>query len=547
MNVRDTDHVPRLAAVGAPPPPTALTEAWRERGLLGEARLGWALDRAGRTRPEAVAVIDEDARVSFGELRDLSDAIAAQLLAGGVGPGDVVSFALPNVIATVAAAAAIWRIGAVSNPIVTLYREHEFAFILDQMRPAAVLSAADIRGRDLCAEIDGALAVVGHEPRLRLRLPGARAAGWEELASGPAAPLPADVEPAAADEPCLVLYTSGTTANPKAVLHSSAALMQEVASMQREWGLTFRDRMLMASPLTHITGLLQGLLVPCLVGAASVLIDRWDPDHCVETIERERATYMAGATPFLRGVLDSYASRMPADGPSLRQYCCGGAAVPPELIERAERIGIAAYRCWGMTELPTATLAGERDPLVRRARSDGPIAEGVEVEAVDEDRLPLPPGAEGELRVRGPERMLGYLSAADNAAALDEEGWFYTGDLGTVDAAGYVSITGRLKDIVNRGGEKLSTREIEELILRHGAVADVAVIPMPDERLGEDVCAVLVADAGALTDDDLIAFLREQRIAVQKLPRRIVRVAELPRTASGKVRKHELIERLGDR
>lgn len=547
MNVPDTDHVPGLAAAGAPPLPTALTRAWRERGLLGEARLGWALDRAGRTRPEAVAVIDESARVNFGELRDLSDAIAAQLLAGGVRPGDVVSFALPNVIATVAAAAAIWRIGAVSNPIVTLYREHEFAFILDQMRPAAVLSAADIRGRDLCAEIDGALAVVGHEPRLRLRLPGAPAEGWEELASGPAPPLPAEAEPAAAAAPCLVLYTSGTTANPKAVLHSSAALLQEVASMQREWGLTFRDRMLMASPLTHITGLLQGLLVPCLVGAASVLIDRWDPDHCVETIERERATYMAGATPFLRGVLDSYASRMPADGPSLRQYCCGGAAVPPELIERAERIGIAAYRCWGMTELPTATLAGERDPLERRARSDGPIAEGVEVEAVDEERLPLPRGAEGELRVRGPERMLGYLSAEDNAAALDEEGWFYTGDLGTVDAAGYVSITGRLKDIVNRGGEKLSTREIEELILRHDAVADVAVIPIPDERLGEDVCAVLVADAGALTDDDLIAFLREQRIAVQKLPRRIVRVAELPRTASGKVRKHELIERLGDR
>ncbi|HEX4729941.1 MAG TPA: AMP-binding protein [Solirubrobacterales bacterium] len=515
--------------------------------MASEARLGWALDQAALRRPEAIAVIDESGRVTFGELRDLSNAIATQLLEGGVGAGDVVTFALPNVIETVAAAAAIWRIGAVSNPVVTLFREHEFAYIVGQLQPAAVISGADIRGRNLCAELDSALAAAGCAPRLRLRFGGEPLPGWDELGAGASSSsfnLLEAAEPAPADHPCLVLYTSGTTSDPKAVLHNSSSLLQEVASMQRTWGLTFRDRMLMASPLTHITGLLQGLLVPCLIGGAAVLLDRWDPAACVAAIESEGATYMAGATPFLQGVLGAYDDAMPAAGPSLRQYCCGGAAVPPDLIEAAERIGVAAYRCWGMTELPTATLASERDPLDRRARTDGRIAEGVEVETVDEERRPLPIGTEGELRLRGPERMIGYLRAGDNEAALDAEGWFYSGDLGVIDEAGYVSITGRLKDIINRGGEKLSTREIEELILRHEAVSDAAVIPVPDERLGEEVCAVIVTDGSALADDELIAFLRAQKIAVQKLPRRIERVDELPRTASGKVRKQELIERM---
>jgi acyl-CoA synthetase (AMP-forming)/AMP-acid ligase II len=536
---------PPFTDLGAPPLPAELVARWRELGMSGDARLGWALEQAALRRPDAVAVIDERRRVTFGELRDLSNAVAAQLLEAGVGAGDVVTFALPNVIETVAAAAAIWRIGAINNPVVTLYREHEFAFILGQLQPAAVMAGGDIRGRNLCVEIDGALAGSGWEPRLRLRFGGAPVDGWQELGAGAAVDgLPPSVEPAPADRPCVVLYTSGTTSDPKAVLHDASSILQEVASMQRAWGLTFRDRMLMASPLTHITGLLQGLLVPCLIGGAAVLLDRWDPAACVAAIESEGATYMAGATPFLQGLLGAYGDAMPAAGPSLRQYCCGGASVPPELIEAADRMGISAYRCWGMTELPTATLASERDPLERRANTDGRIAEGVEVEAVDEERRPLPTGAEGELRLRGPERMIGYLRPSDNEAALDGDGWFYSGDLGVVDEAGYVSITGRLKDIVNRGGEKLSTREIEELILRHDAVVDVAVIPIADERLGEDVCAVIVTGDSRPADAELIAFLRDQKIAVQKLPRRIERVDELPRTASGKVRKQELIERM---
>jgi acyl-CoA synthetase (AMP-forming)/AMP-acid ligase II len=372
--------------------------------------------------------------------------------------------------------------------------------------------------------------------------------GWQSIHDlSPVSRLPAAVEPAPADDPCLVLYTSGTTAAPKGAVHSSATLLQEVRSMQREWALTWRDVMFMASPVTHITGLLQGLLVPTAVGASSVLVDRWDPEESIDRIEAEGATYMAGATPFLQGVVEQYGRRGVAR-PALRQFTCGGSAVPPHLVEEADALGIAAHRAWGMTEFPTTTLAGENDPLERRAHTDGHRAEAVEVEAVDEDRRPLPTGAEGELRVRGPERMLGYVDAALSAEVVDDAGWFYTSDLGAVDDAGYVTITGRRKDIINRGGEKFSAREIEDLLARHPEVAEVAVVGVPGGRLGERVCAAIVArDRHATADPgELRSFLEAQRIARQKIPEDFLVVDELPRTPAGKVQKFLLVERWED-
>jgi acyl-CoA synthetase (AMP-forming)/AMP-acid ligase II len=528
-----------LEATGHPAPPE-LVARWRAAGFRPEQHVGWALEHAAEARPHDEAVVVADERVTFAELRARAHAIAEQLAGAGVAAGDVVTWSLPNGIDAVATAAAIWRIGAVSGPIVTIYRHHELAFIVGELRPAALIASADVRGRDLCSELDEACAAAGVGPRARLCTSG-RAGGWDPLARCPRAALPADVRPSDAEDVCLVLYTSGTTAKPKGVMHCSRALAQEVASMQRAWGLTFRDTMLMASPLTHITGMLQGLLVPCAVGARSVLMDGWDPGACVDLIERERATYMAGATPFLAGILDAFRARG-IGSPALRQYCCGGAAVPPALVAEADALGIAAYRCWGMTELPTTTLAGERDPLGRRADYDGRAAEGVEIEAVDADRRPLPTGEEGELRVRGPEQMLGYVDAERTAEAVDEAGWFYTGDLGVLDAERWVRITGRLKDIINRGGEKFSAREVEDLLIAHPSVAEVAVVALPDDRLGELACAVVVARPGHQVDAAaLTGFLRAQRIAVQKLPERYEVAAALPRTASGKVQKHLLV------
>lgn len=525
----------------APPAPPDLVRAWRDAGRLTDERIGWGLDRAADQWPGRGALVAGGTAHTFAGLRARANAVAQALLAGGVGHGDVVTWMLPNGVDAIALAAAVWRIGAVNNPVVPIYREHELSFVLDQLRPAAVVTAGEHRGRHHAEEFDDVLASLGHTPSVRLVSGTAR--GWPSIHDlSPVAALPASVEPAPADEPCLVLYTSGTTAAPKGAVHSSATLLQEVRSMQREWALTWRDVMFMASPVTHITGLLQGLLVPTAVAARSVLVDRWDPEESVDRIEAEGATYMAGATPFLQGVVEEYRRRGLAR-PALRQFTCGGSAVPPHLVEAADALGIAAHRAWGMTEFPTTTLAGENDPLERRAHTDGHRAEAVEVEAVDEDRRPLPPGAEGELRVRGPERMLGYVDAALSEEVVDEGGWFYTGDLGWVDDAGYVTITGRRKDIINRGGEKFSAREIEDLLARHPGVAEVAVVGVPGGRLGERVCAAIVArNAAGVDAGELRSFLEAQRIARQKIPEEFRLVDELPRTPAGKVQKFLLVE-----
>jgi acyl-CoA synthetase (AMP-forming)/AMP-acid ligase II len=535
-------HTGRLGAT-APPAPPALVQAWRDTGRLTDERIGWCLERAAEQWPGRGAVVAGGATHSFADLRARADAVAHALLGAGVGRADVVTWMLPNGVDAIAVAAAVWRIGAVNNPVVPIYRERELSFVLDQLRPAAVVTAGEHRGRRHAEEFDDVLADLGHKPGARL-VSGA-AGGWASIQDLPSVPgLPPGVEPASADDPCLVLYTSGTTAAPKGAAHSSATLLQEVRSMQREWALTWRDVMFMASPVTHITGLLQGLLVPTAVGARSVLADRWDPEESVDRIEAEGATYMAGATPFLLGVVEQYQGRGIAR-PALRQFTCGGSAVPPHLVEEADALGIAAHRAWGMTEFPTTTLAGENDPLERRARTDGHRAEAVEVEAVDEDRRPLPAGTDGELRVRGPERMLGYVDAALSAEVVDGDGWFYTGDLGAVDDAGYVTVTGRRKDIINRGGEKFSAREIEDLLARHPEVAEVAVVGVPGGRLGERVCAAIVArDRDAAADPAALrSFLEAQRIARQKIPEEFLVVDELPRTPAGKVQKFLLVER----
>jgi acyl-CoA synthetase (AMP-forming)/AMP-acid ligase II len=399
----------------------------------------------------------------------------------------------------------------------------------------------------MCAELDTALELAGHAPRLRLAMGEGAPAGWSALAAaGRDDPLPADARPAPPGDPVLVLYTSGTTSAPKGVLHTAGTLLHVSRLMQHEWALTYEQTMVMAAPLPHITGVLQGLLVPCLAGARVLLLDRWDPVACVDAIEREGGTYMAGATPFLQGVVDVYAER--GGTPSLRQFCCGGAPVPPGLIEAAGRAGIVAHRSWGMSEFPTATASRTVDSLDQRARTDGRMGEGVEVQAVDEDRRPLGPGEEGELRMRGPQRMEGYVDAALNTAVMDDQGWVYSGDVGVVLPDGCVRVTGRLKDIINRGGEKLSAREIEELLLQHDDVKDVAVVPWPHERLGETVAAALVMRPGRTLDPpDILRFLRDQRLATQKLPETIREVIELPRTPTGKVQKHLVIEAMEER
>lgn len=527
--------------------PARLRRAWRRAGYIDDSVVGERLVARLDRFPDRTAIVDGDVRVSNRELRRRANALATAFRDAGIGPGDVVTWQIPNWWEAAVVALATWQVGAVNNPIVMIYREHELRQIISELHPAAVATPVTFRGHAHTAMFDAIVDELGAEPRLRLAVRGA-AAGWTELAAlleRPAAEV-AVPDSVTAEDPCVVAYTSGTTARAKGVVMDSVGLLAETRQMQETWGICWRDVSFMPAPFAHLTGLIVGFTMPVTAGAPVVLQDEWDASRAVRLIEAEGCTISSGTPIFLREILNVYetAGMTPT---SLRGYSVGGAATDPALIDRAERLGLSAWRCYGSTEHMSTTIANATTPLTVRRDTDGPVGPGSQVSIVDESGAPLGVGVDGLIRVRGPERMLGYVNEDDSAAALDTaEGWFMTGDVGRVDENGNVLITGRVKDIVNRGGEKFSTREIEEAVLAHPAVMHVAVVPGPDARYGEVPVAFFVIrpDADPPAAEELERFVRARGIARQKVPVAWFRLDELPTTAFGKVRKQELVARI---
>ena len=302
----------------------------------------------------------------------------------------------------------------------------------------------------------------------------------------------------------------------------------------------------MPSPLTHISGIVHALLVPAALGSCAVLMPRWEPGEALRLIASERVTYMVGAPTFLRELaqhprLDS------VDVSSFRLFSCGGADVDPTLVaEAAERLGCVVKRVYGSTEFPTITTTGPDDPPARRIDSEGRPIGAAEIRLVADDDAPVPADREGEVLARGPECFLGYLDGALNVDGFTADGWFRTGDLATLDDAGYLRITGRKKDIIIRKGENISARELEDLLAAHPSVAEVAVVGVPDAAAGEIACAVVRLRAGhaALSLADVTGHLLAHGLSKRKLPERLVIADDFPRTASGKVLKRALREQL---
>jgi acyl-CoA synthetase (AMP-forming)/AMP-acid ligase II len=526
--------------------PPGLVAEWHRLGYRSDALVGPLLFARLSQHPDNPAVVDGPRRLSNGDVVALAESFAASLAAAGVGRGDVVSWQVPNWWEAVVVALAVWRLGAVNNPVLMTYREHELRQILADMQPAAVVAPPSFRRHEHVEMIDAVLAEIGHEPRLRVSVRGG-AAGWkpfeEALCGGTPPDYPAGLHPG---DPCIVAYTSGTTAGAKGVVVDSYGVLAETRQMRETWGVAWDDVSFMPAPLAHLTGVNVGITVPFTAGCSVVLMDVWRPEPAVEAIEREGCCISSGTPTFLEEIVSIYEREGRADA-ALRQYSVGGAAVPPELIERAEAVGIGAFRCYGMTEHMSTTIANRSLPLAVRSRTDGPVGPGSDISCVDEEGRVLPPGAPGEIRVRGPERMLGYVDPAHNEGVLDRaEGWFSTGDVGFVDGDGNVHISGRTKDIINRGGEKFSAREIEDVVCAHPAIRQAAVVPAPDPRYGEVPAAFLVLGDGASqpSDEELAAFVQGRRLAKQKTPTRWLAVERLPTTPFGKVRKQELIERL---
>jgi len=456
------------------------------------------LDTHAHRTPTKLAVVAGDTRLTYAELDARVARVATRFARAGVATGDVVSSQLANCAEALVVALAVDRLGAVHNPITTIAGPREIDFVLGQAESRVFVDRPDHELLDVDPDDDP---------------------------SPIAAAAPRDV-------PRFLVYTSGSTADPKGALHSDTTLLVECAAQSTFHGMGHDEVFVMPSPVAHVSGLLYGILLPVYLGATSVLLARWDPTEFLAAIERERGTFSGGATPFLRGAvehpdLDRY------DLSSFRLFPCGGADVPPDLIRRAhERLGVRTGRGYGSTEFPSITSsAGPDEDDDKRAESDG--------RPIGENRIRL---TDGEIEAIGPELFLGYLDATLDADAFTDDGWLRTGDLGTIDAEGYLTVTGRAKDVVIRHGEKIPAKDVETVVARHPSIAQVAIVALPDARTGERACACIVIAPGATAPSltELAAFCTEQGLATRRLPEQLEVLDALPQTPGGKVDKRAL-------
>ncbi|MGI6853667.1 AMP-binding protein [Mesorhizobium sp. 1B3] len=505
----------------------------------GKTIADYARQRADE-EPDAVAVTGETGGMTYAQLLDEAQALARGMLAAGVKRGETVSFQLPNWIEAVVVNLACALAGIVVVPVIPIYRQAELRFILKDCRARMLFIPETFRSIDYPQMIDSLRADL---PELRdvVVVRGA-AAGMLRYADMVAAGQmsSAELRPAGPDEAKFLIYTSGTTGQPKGVIYSHNQSRRPVWASMQVWGINPGARILMPSPVTHVTGYSYGLEAAFGFGIRVTLMEKWDAARAARLIDEQGIEFTISATPFLQDLVEE-AERSGTRLPSLRIFACGGAAVPPELIRRANRVfaNCRTFRVFGSSECPMVTQGVLDDPELA-ATTDGRVFDW-QVKVVDLDGNRVAPGTEGEILARGPSLFRGYTSAEANRESFDPEGYFRTGDLGVVTADGLLAITGRKKDIIIRGGENLSAKEIEDALHEHPAVREAAVVAMPHDRLGEGVCAWLIASGAARPDQaELADHLARAGLARQKCPERIEYIAELPKTASGKVKKHEL-------
>ena len=527
---------------------------YRERGWWPGVPLAERFHRFVQDRPDAPAVVDDRGRrLSRGQLWREAGRLGAEIAGQGIGPGDVVLLFMPNRVESLVAMLAVLRHGAV--PANLPIRTDE-----DALRHAAELCEAralitvERHGRtetgalslDAAARVrpvPPTVAVIAEDGSRRWPMPGSEAgAGAGSGGRGPARARPVE----RLDQ---LMFTSGTTGRAKAVMHTGDTLAALNVTFAERFGLGPDTPIFMPSPLGHSVGVIHGARLALHTGAPLVLQDRWDPARALETVASHGCRFTAAATPFLKDLVDSprpAGGRAPKLAP-LTWFLCGGAQVPPSLMEQAEaelpntRVTVL----WGMTEggLTTCTAGTPREKVLTTAGVGLP---GLELRTLDEHGEPAPPGAEGELAMRGPGVFVGYYAQESlYESLLTPDGFFRTGDLARIDGGGYVRITGRAKDLIIRGGVNISPVPLEDALAAFPGVRAAAVVGYPDERLGERICAVLEtrgdapAELGALT-----SFLRERGLARHLWPELVRTVDVLPRTAAGKIRKAALRDRI---
>ncbi|MDM2759107.1 medium-chain fatty-acid--CoA ligase [Citrobacter sp. Cpo148] len=518
-------------------------EVWRQQGLWGDASLGDYWNQTARAMPDKIAVVDNHgASYTYAALDSAASSLATWFLACGIQPGDRIAFQLPGWCEFTIIYLACLKTGAVSVPLLPAWREAELVWVLNKCK-AKIFFAPTLfkqtRPVDLILPLQNQLPHLQQIVAVDKLAPATTSLALSQLLLAPPLTQTINVH---ADELAAVLFTSGTEGMPKGVMLTHNNILASERAYCARLNLTWQDVFLMPAPLGHATGFLHGVTAPFLIGARSVLLDIFTPTACLELLEQQRCTCVLGATPFVYDMLCSMEKR-PRDLSSLRFFLCGGTTIPQKIARDCQQLGIKLLSIYGSTESSPHALVNLDDSLSRMMNTDGYAAAGVEIKVVDEARNTLPAGVEGEEASRGPNVFMGYLDEPElTARALDQDGWYYSGDLCRMDDAGYIKITGRKKDIIVRGGENISSREVEDILLQHPRIHDACVVAMPDERLGERSCAyvVLKPPHHSLSLESVVAFFNRKRVAKYKCPEHIVIVEKLPRTASGKVQKYQL-------
>lgn len=525
------------------------------QGLWYDRTINDDLDACVASVPDKVALtaVQVDGgtvtRFTYRELANMADRIAVGLSRLGVTRDDVVSCQLPNWWQFTLTYLACSRIGAVMNPLMHIFRERELSFMLKHGAAKVMIAPKLFRGFDY-EEMVTALQPTLPDLQHVVVVGGSGPNSFEALLSGPEWEHEHDAQDILSrhrprpDDITQLIYTSGTTGEPKGVMHSANTTMANIIPYAERLHLGSADVVFMASPMSHQTGFMYGLMMPVMLKASAVLQDIWEPKRAVQLIRDHGATFTMASTPFLTDLARTVKESGSAV-PTLRTFLCAGAPIPGPLVEEARQaMGTKIVSAWGMTENGAVTLTKLDDADQRSYTSDGCPLPGVEVKVVDVDESALPPDTPGRLLVRSSSNFGGYLKRPQ-LNGTDADGWFDTGDLARIDAQGYIRITGRSKDVIIRGGENIPVVEIETLLYRHPAIAMAAIVAYPDDRLGERACAIVIPKRGQSVDlPSIVDFLKSQKVAMQYIPERLIVRDEFPTTPSGKLQKFKLRQML---
>jgi acyl-coenzyme A synthetase/AMP-(fatty) acid ligase len=520
---------------------------YRSRGLWTTATLATRVGEKARADGQMIAVVDNQGsrKRTYAQLNRDVLVLRKYLKDHGVSRGQVVSVQLPNRYEAVVAAVTAQSLGAVLNPLLPNYRAHELEHVFSTARPTVIFTPGNYRD---CDYVDMISSVVARTDAATLHIvvDDARSGGdaqlLEILERGDVSDEEWVTSDAEASDVSEVIFTSGTESTPKAVMHTEETTNFAARVVFEDLGVVPDQVVWMPSPVGHSTGLNYGTRTALVNGRTLVLQDRWNASDAIELIRQNKCSYTLAATTFLQGVVEE-CERTQTRLPEMSHFGCGGAPVPAELVDRAKDVGIIALRLYGSTEALCATWNRPDSPTEKRRTTDGPALSHTDIAIRDEDGVEVDQPGEGELHVRGPNTSIGYYNDPERTAATYlEGGWIRSGDLVSIDSDGYVTVVGRKKEIIIRGGLNIAPREIEDMLMSFPEIERAAVVGVPNERLGEKSCACVVLRPGAAMDlATMTGRLREAGLAIYKLPEDLRVMESLPSTASGKIQKHEIL------